>query len=145
MRYLSPLQFIKSAVVLEMVLFFVVGSPAQSLMRFDVASVKLNTSGSTSMKFPVPSGGRLTATNIPLKALIAFAYGGQNTAPDWTNSQRFDVDARTAGANVTREEYRRMLQILLEDRFKLQIHHETRDLRLSSMPALTRSWMLATF
>jgi uncharacterized protein (TIGR03435 family) len=83
------------------------------------------------MKFPVPSGGRLTATNIPLKALISFGYGGsgsQLSAPDWTVSQRFDVDARAAGANITREQYQRMLQALLEDRFKLRLHRETRDL-----------------
>jgi uncharacterized protein (TIGR03435 family) len=69
------------------------------------------------------------ATNIPLKALISFAYGGQLTdAPDWTISQRFDVDARGAEMNITRDQYQRMLRSLLEDRFKLQIHRETRDL-----------------
>ena len=135
MRYPSRLRLFATAVMLEMGVLFAIGvvkSPAQSVMQFEVASIKLNTSGTTSMKFPVPAGGRLTATNIPLKALISFAaYGGQNsqlTAPDWTSSQRFDVDARAVGPNITREEYQRMLRALLEDRFKLELHHETRDL-----------------
>ena len=84
------------------------------------------------MKFPVPSAGRFQATNFPLKALIAFAYGALGSqisgAPDWTNSERFDVDARATDVNATREQYQQMLQSLLVERFKLQIHRETREL-----------------
>ncbi len=84
------------------------------------------------MKFPVPSGGRFQATNFPLKALVAFAYGALGSqisgAPDWTNSERFDVDARAADTNATREQYQQMLQALLVERFKLQIRRETREL-----------------
>jgi uncharacterized protein (TIGR03435 family) len=110
----------------------VIGSPAQSLRQFEVASIKLNKSGTTTMKFPPPSAGRFQATNFPLKALIAFAYGALGSqisgAPDWTNSERFDVDARAADTNTTREQYQQMLQSLLVERFKLQIRKETRDL-----------------
>lgn len=110
----------------------VIDSPAQSQMQFEVASIKLNKSGTTTMKFPVPSAGRFQVTNFPLKALIAFAYGALGSqisgAPDWTNSERFNVDARAADANTTREQYQQMLQSLLVERFKLQIRRETREL-----------------
>jgi len=110
----------------------VIDTPAQSTVQFEVASVKLNNSGTTTMKFPVPAEGRFRATNFPLKALISFAYGVLGSqivgAPDWINSERFDVDARAADSNVTREEYAQMLRSLLEERFKLTVRMETRDL-----------------
>ncbi len=107
-----------------------INSRAQSIMQFEVASIKLNKSGTTTMKFPVPSAGRFQATNFPLKALIAFAYGGEQIygAPDWTNSERFDVDARAADIHAIRNQYQQMLQSLLVERFKLQIRRETREL-----------------
>jgi uncharacterized protein (TIGR03435 family) len=84
------------------------------------------------MKFPIPSDGRFKATNFPLKALISFAYGVLGSqisgAPDWTNSERFDVEARAADTNIAREQYQQMLRSLLEERFKLKVHRETRDL-----------------
>jgi uncharacterized protein (TIGR03435 family) len=109
-----------------------IDSPAQSRMQFEVASIKLNKSGTTTMKFPLPSGARFQATNFPLKALIAFAYGALGEqisgAPDWTTSERFDVDARAANNTTTREQYQQMLQSLLVERFKLQIRRETTEL-----------------
>jgi len=109
-----------------------IDSPAQSPRQFEVASIKLNKSGTTTMKFPPPSTGRFQATNFPLKALIAFAYGALGSqiygAPDWTTSERFDVEARAADTNTIREQYQQMLQSLLVERFKLQIRKETREL-----------------
>src|SRR5580704_5228468 len=59
-------------------------------------------------------------------------------APDWFRSERFSIDARMDDAamdalqklsagdrNLARQ---RMLQALLADRFKLAVHHETREL-----------------
>lgn len=109
-----------------------VDSPGQSIMQFEVASIKLNNSGTATMKFPVPAEGRFRATNFPLKALLSFAYGVLGSeifgAPDWINSERFDVDARAPGTDLTREQYQQMLRALLEERFRLRAHRETRDL-----------------
>lgn len=105
---------------------------AQPRIEFEVASLKPNTSGTTSMKFPAPADGKFQASNFPLKALISFAYGVLGTqmygAPAWINSERFDVDARSADKNATREQFQQMLQALLVDRFALQVHRETKDL-----------------
>jgi len=110
----------------------VIDSPAESVARFDVASIKLNVSGTTTMKFPPPAGGRFEAINFPLKALITFAYGVTGAqifgAPDWTNVERFDVEARADSRDVTREQYQTMLRSLLEERFRLNAHRETREL-----------------
>jgi uncharacterized protein (TIGR03435 family) len=84
------------------------------------------------MKFPPPANGKFSATNVPLKTLIAFAYGILNSqisdAPEWTNSERFDIDARAAETGIGREQYQAMLQSLLADRFQLMVHHEQRTL-----------------
>jgi uncharacterized protein (TIGR03435 family) len=118
-----------------LVLFCIAGaihSPAQPPLQFEVASIKLNNSGTTTMKFPAPAEGRFKAANFPLKALISFAYGVLGPqifgAPEWTKTERFDVEARAAGTNLTRAQYQQMLRSLLEERFRLTAHRETRDL-----------------
>jgi hypothetical protein len=114
-----------SVVAFVLCAVYVICSSAQSVTQFEVASIKRNVSGTTSMKFPPPEEGRFRATNFPLKALIAFGYGVLGSqiagAPDWINSERFDVEARAADTHVTREQYPQMLQALLEDRFKLRV------------------------
>jgi len=84
------------------------------------------------MKFPAPSDGRFTTTNFPVKALISFAYGVLGSqisgAPAWISSEGFDVEARASATNITREQYQQMLRLLLEERFHLRVHSETKDL-----------------
>src|SRR4051794_10553668 len=91
-------------------------------LSFEVASVKLNTSGNgRASQMQLPDG--FTATNQTLRLLISIAYevplfrlsGG----PDWTASERFDVSAK-ADHRITADERRQMLRTLLEDRFMLK-------------------------
>jgi uncharacterized protein (TIGR03435 family) len=46
--------------------------------------------------------------------------------PDSLRSERFDIVAKAAG-KISGDQYWEMLQTLLEDRFKLMYHRETRD------------------
>jgi uncharacterized protein (TIGR03435 family) len=66
---------------------------------------------------------------LPLIDLIAIAYNVkvyQISGPDWINGQRFDIVAKKPdGASI--DDAPRMLQALLEDRFKLAVHRETKD------------------
>ena len=112
-------------------------SPAKR-PTFEVASVKesLSENGGGTI---APRGDRFVATNIPLRGLINFAFappagvllssqiiGG----PEWTNSARFDIEAKmdvSAGA-IPRAQLQLMLLSLLEDRFQLKAHRETREL-----------------
>jgi uncharacterized protein (TIGR03435 family) len=111
---------------------------------FDVASVKENKSGTRpSSNFPLnagaaysPSGGLLSGVNQPLYAYIIFAYKTTNyqnlyllsQLPKWVTADRFDIEARAAEANPTKDQMRLMMQSLLADRFKLVVHIETRQL-----------------
>lgn len=104
---------------------------------FEVASIKVNKSGAGGGTFG-PRGNMLVATNITLDALVQYAYGppgGQMLhqqlvgGPDWLRSERFDIQARAPGEErVTPAQLRAMLQPLLEDRFQLKLHRETREL-----------------
>ena len=60
-------------------------------------------------------------------------FGG----PAWIDKQRFDIEARAEG-NPGNEQVRLMLQSLLEDRFALALHHETRQLPIYALVALKR-------
>ena len=72
--------------------------------------------------------GRFTATNAELSMLVMRAYGiqyDQLRGPAWMDTTQFDVVANVP-AGTTAEQLRKMLQNLLAERFRLQVHHETR-------------------
>jgi uncharacterized protein (TIGR03435 family) len=115
-------------------------------LSFEVASIKLDKS-----RIPVGGahlfGGTFNAT-ITARGLIAMAYGRNYSplsidqlsgGPDWTKSEVFDIDAKVEDSLVEGEwknfpfdrkwdQVRLMVQSLLADRFKLQVHHETKEL-----------------
>lgn len=99
---------------------------------FEVASVRQNSSGnSASRTGPVP--GRFTIVNVPLRFIILDAYGLRDQqlidAPAWTNTTAYDISATYPGGTTpTEAESRRMVQQLLEDRFRLSLRTETREL-----------------
>jgi uncharacterized protein (TIGR03435 family) len=115
-------------------LFLAAAAHAQS--TFEVATIKTNTSATTSMKFPVRFSGRFNGTNLNLRTLISFAYGVQGfqiaNGPSclnckWLNSDRYDIAAKASGTDVTPDQYREMLQALLVGRFHLTVHRETKE------------------
>jgi len=107
--------------------------------EFEVASVKPNTSGNNMVMIRPPAGGRFTATNARLKMLIGLAYNVQNFeisgGPAWINSDGYDIEAKAADSNIGIEQLRPMLQMLLEDRFKLMIHRETKEVPVYALTA----------
>jgi uncharacterized protein (TIGR03435 family) len=100
--------------------------------EFEVASVKPNASGSNNLLMRPPVDGRFTATNVTLKMLIALAYKLRQPeisgGPAWIGSDRYDINAKAAAGNVSADQSRLMLQRMLEDRFKLMVHRETKEM-----------------
>jgi uncharacterized protein (TIGR03435 family) len=96
---------------------------------YEAASVKLNTSGgggSTSNG----SKGQVLMVNQTLKRLIERAYTVkpfQVSGPDWMENIRFDIAAKYP-PDTKSDDRPLMLRTLLEDRFKLAVHRETKDL-----------------
>jgi len=98
--------------------------------RFEVASVR-PTNGAVenqSTNFHVDAA-QVRLVSLPLKYYIGMAYEikpGQILGPDWINSERYDIQATIPPGN-SRDQLPQMLQSLLEDRFGMKIHRETRD------------------
>ena len=135
---------VRTVTVAFFVLASAAGARAQSgdaqRPRFDVASVKPNKSGEGVIRFAIQPGGRVTATDIPLKQLIRAAYTLQLyqivDAPSWTESECFDITAATdrelrdgttwsPGGQYALVQL--MMQSLLADRFNFRAHFEQRQ------------------
>ena len=101
---------------------------AAPLARFEVASIKRNTSGNTFISFDVQPD-RLSLINIPVRQLIVRAHQVQphqiTGGPSWITSDRFDVVAK-AETVVAPAQMNVMLQALLTERFKLVFRREER-------------------
>jgi uncharacterized protein (TIGR03435 family) len=72
---------------------------------------------------------RAEYTFMDLKSLIANAYGVkayQITGPDWLANTRFDIVAKLPDG-ATKEDAPKMLQSLLEERFKLTTHRTSAE------------------
>src|SRR5579862_4754208 len=118
-------------------------APSPAADKFDVVSVKTCKPG-----VMVPGGsspGRLhigcgLLADIDNTGLIQLAYNryasGQLTsygvipiegAPDWLHSETFEIDAQSGGHASMQMMEGPMMQKILEDRFKLKIHRESRQ------------------
>jgi uncharacterized protein (TIGR03435 family) len=93
-------------------------------------------------------GDRFTMNNATLRMLLQTAYqGADNTplsgqmqifgGPSWMESDRYDVQAKADchGGTIPREQLQLMVQSLLEERFKLKAHLETRELPIYNLVA----------
>jgi uncharacterized protein (TIGR03435 family) len=110
-----------------------------SATKFEVASIKLTkecVGGS-----PISSPGRLdlecySVENLIRRAYGQFANGRLNPpwslpkvegGPAWTRSVGYDINAKAENGASRELMSGPMLQALLEDRFKLKVHRETRE------------------
>jgi len=103
-------------------------APQDPRPAYEVASVKLNNSGGGHSGTD-GSKGQIMFTNLTLERLIERAYDvkpSQVAGPDWLENLRFDIVAKYPPA-TTAAARPLMLRTLLEDRFKLAVHRETRD------------------
>src|SRR5215471_8292084 len=101
-----------------------------SASAFEVASVKRNTTGSQGTNFRA-NGGRFNAENWSVRILLRWSYRVHDfeitEGPYRIDDDRYDIEAK-AGINANLQEMRSMVQGLLQDRFKLVLHHDTREL-----------------
>lgn len=106
---------------------------AQSRPSFEVASVRPSDGSELDGSWSPPGTGKFTAHNLSLQWLIVLAYGIDANQiankPTWLGATHFDVAAKPAGnIALSREELRPLLQSLLQERFHLVTHTETRQM-----------------
>jgi len=120
---------------------------AEKRPQFEVASIKPSAPGGSPNGAPKgvvmngcapPFGSSISSLqyvvrNCTVRDLVGRAFNPPKwafvfpSAPAWLSSDHFDVVAKSAGP-VSPSEHWRMLQSLLEDRFKLKWHREKREL-----------------
>jgi uncharacterized protein (TIGR03435 family) len=98
--------------------------------QFEVVSIKPSRPGAVmqDMRIRFPPG-RMEAVNITLSELLSsFSgfLGKVEGGPKWVESDRYDIIAKADG-EITTSERGPMLLALLEERFKLAVHHESKD------------------
>jgi uncharacterized protein (TIGR03435 family) len=118
----------KTFSALGLFLFCLLPARAQS---FDVASVRPHPQEDDRFGVKMPAEGQFRATGATAKVLLMLAYDVQETqivgAPDWVDSVKWDIEAKSESDKHTVEETRRMLQSMLQERFSLGMHRETQQ------------------
>jgi len=134
--------FVLTNLVLGMAAQTVDSQSAKPHMAFEVASIRPDKStGRPISDFPigpgrvyVPRGGIFRATHVLLIQYIGFAYNLTHSqmayladhVPNWVITEGFDITASVEG-KPTEDQLRLMMQSLVEDRFKLAIHKQDRE------------------
>jgi uncharacterized protein (TIGR03435 family) len=110
--------------------------------QFDVVSVKPNSGVERAVQINFPSPGWFHAQNVWLRFLIQNAWNVKGyqivSGPSWAASDRYNIDAKT-DPKTSREQTRLMIQALLEDRFQLVLHHESRSLPVYHLVAASKN------
>jgi uncharacterized protein (TIGR03435 family) len=101
---------------------------ASSLPRFEVASIKRNTSNDPGSRNDLLAAN-VVFRNCELGRILGSAFDVDPVAmegPAWLWDERFDITAKVPDPKASLAERRQMLQTLLMDRFGLAFHHETK-------------------
>jgi uncharacterized protein (TIGR03435 family) len=103
-------------------------------LEFELASVRpgQDVRGGSIARTP----GGLIARNAAFSTLIEMAFQTKrldlSALPDSLRSQPFDIVAKASG-KISGDQYWAMLQALLEDRFHLKYHRETKDAQIYAL------------
>ena len=106
-----------------------VAAQAPEQMRFEVASVKPHADTGSTQAGIEENEGFVRIINLPLRAVIAIAYGVKSSdvqGPTWLERRTFDITAKPP-EGYKRPQLPALLRNLLADRFKLVAHEETRE------------------
>ena len=116
---------------------------------FDVASIKPSDPSSHGMNVGISPSGSFRASGVTLMLLIQQAYdvrGFQvSGGPGWLTTERYDILTKNESAGPTQADLIRMndaqrnefrtvmmtrLRALIEDRFQLKFHRETKEMQI---------------
>lgn len=132
-----PALFLVLAVALATSLPNRAQSIAGPRLAFDVASIKshLPTPGPFRSSTQVDPQG-IRYSNVILKSAIAQAYSVASYqitgGPEWLGLERYDIVAKAA-APAPKPQLMLMVRTLLEERFGLRLHQETRELPIYAL------------
>src|SRR5215471_13832615 len=113
---------------------------------FEVISIKPTAPSLSFIRGGAARGDRYNMAGANLRMLLQNAYGRPTAGipfgqlqiiggPSWIDSDRWDVQATAdcSGGVLSREQVQLMVQSMLEDRFQLKAHMETRELPIYNL------------
>ncbi|MCU1329609.1 MAG: hypothetical protein JWN34_4979 [Bryobacterales bacterium] len=109
-------------------------TPSGARLEFDAVSIKPHEPSprDSGLPFNKCAGGRLVASNTPVKLAIEWAYDILNdfSVPEWASigGDPYDMEA-TAGRPITEASCKLMLQAVLERSLQVKLHREVRETR----------------
>jgi uncharacterized protein (TIGR03435 family) len=114
------------------------GTSAQSPQGFEVASIKPHRAGGDSSDRKLLPGGRFIGNNVSIRTIIRIALGVEDNlivgAPSWTDSETYDIDAKTGhAADIAPDELPKLMLALLEERFQFKFHRTTKEAPVYSL------------
>jgi uncharacterized protein (TIGR03435 family) len=115
---------------------------ATPALSFEVASVRLysqqqsgptGTSGGPGTRDPE----RYTGRGMPLRIYLCVAFATpacqeQMSGPGWIDAEKYDIVAKVP-PGTSKEQFQKMMQNLLAERFRLAIRHETKTLQVFNL------------
>lgn len=112
------------------------GLQTTAARKFDVASIKVNTTGESGWLLSPPRRGQERIINLELRKIIASSFRTQDKlifgGPAWLDSTRYNIDAKGAD-DVTDVVVWEMMRSLLAERFHLKYHLEIREMTVYSL------------
>ncbi len=123
---------IKRAILLNCAGLLAFSQSPEATPKFEIADVHVAAKATNPfVRIPPVRAGRYELKNATMVDLVRIAYSFDADkvlgGPSWLEMDRFDVRAKVP-ADSTPEMHKQMLQALLEDRFHLVVHKETKPL-----------------
>jgi bla regulator protein BlaR1 len=142
-RFVRKLDFGRK-ILLTAVAFLALAAPIEVSIKPSEISTPTYAGSERHMVRMMFSPVGFKTANTALQAVLQEAYGVQANqivdAPEWLKTTAYDIDLKAttpepSAATVEQrmDRNRLMLQALLADRFKLKVHHETKDLPTYSL------------
>ncbi len=127
---------LRTSLLLSLAGFAAFAQPPAAPLAFDVATIKpaepitpqMVQAGKMHVGMSIDAA-RVDIGYTSIYDLLALAYDVkpyQVEGPDWIRVQRFDILAKMP-AGATKDDVPKMLQVLLKDRFKVEIHRDKKD------------------
>lgn len=106
--------------------------------KYEVATIKPSSGGSEGRMMMMFSPDGVSTSGVPLQMVVREAFRVEDDrivgAPAWVKTNRYDIQAKVAPEDAPKleklkiDQRRSMFLPLLEERFNLKYHHETREL-----------------
>lgn len=123
--------------------------PANANPVFEVATIKPSDPTKPGKLFRIQPG-HFSTLNTTLSDIIGFAYGYHPRqlvgAPSWVETDKWDLDGKPDGeGQPSLDQWKKMIQKLLADRFQLSFHHDKKELSVYALvvakggPKMTKS------